>query len=76
MNGATMKRNTVEIRVWLQRKGIRQVTIQKALGHRDNKTVWATIEGREDNRRVLAWLREAGCPVKYLALPDDMRVAA
>ena len=71
-----MKRNSVEIRVWLQRQGIRLVTIQKALDFKDNKTVWATIEGREDNRRVLAWLRDAGCPLIFLSLPDDMRKAA
>lgn len=71
-----MKRDSVEIRVWLQRQGIRLVTIQKALGFKDNKTVWATIEGRENNRRVLSWLKEKGCPEKYLFLPGDMRKAA
>lgn len=71
-----MKRNSVEIRVWLKRNGFKLVTIQSALGYRDNKTVWATIEGVEHNRRVLAWLMENGCPKKYLALPDDLRRAA
>lgn len=71
-----MKRNSVEIRVWLKRNGIKLVTIQAALGYRDNKTVWATIEGHEHNRKVLSWLEENGCPLKYLALPDDMRRAA
>lgn len=71
-----MKRNSIEIRVWLQRARIRMVTIQKELGFKDNKTVWATIEGRENNRRVLSWLQEKGCPEKHLALPDDMRKAA
>ncbi len=71
-----MKRNSVEIRVWLKRNGFKLATIQKALGYRDNKTVWATIEGQENNRKVLSWLKEQGCPRKYLALPDDMRRAA
>ncbi|MCL2791430.1 MAG: hypothetical protein FWD79_12480 [Desulfobulbus sp.] len=71
-----MRRNSVEIRVWLQRRRIRLVTIQKELGFLGNKTVWATIEGREDNRQVLAWLRDAGCPEKHLGLPEDMRRAA
>lgn len=71
-----MKRNSVEIKVWLRRQGLRMTNIQRDLGYRDNKTVWATIEGRENNRRVLTWLQEKGCPRKHLALPDDMRQAA
>lgn len=71
-----MKRNSIEIRVWMQRNGFRLATIQKSLGFRDNKTVWATIEGRENNRRVLSWLHEKGCPEKHLALPEDLRLAA
>jgi len=71
-----MKRDSVEIRVWLQRQGIRLVTIQKELGFKDNKTVWATIEGRENNRRVLTWFLEMGCPERFLAIPEDMRKAA
>ena len=68
-----MKRNSIEIRVWLQRKKISLVTIQKELGHTNNKTVWATIEGEENNRKVLGWLLKEGCPKKHLALPPDMR---
>lgn len=71
-----MKRNSIKIKVWMLEKGFRQVTIQRELGFRDNKTVWATIEGRENNRRVLTWLQEKGCPRKHLALPDDMRKTA
>ncbi len=71
-----MKRNSVEIRVWMRRKGIKLVDVQRALDFGDHKTVWATIEGKENNRRVLAWLVEKRCPKKYLALPDDMRKAS
>jgi len=71
-----MKRNSLEIRVWLQRQGLKLVSIQRDLAFRDNKTVWSTIEGRENNRRVLSWLLDKGCPKKFLALPDDMRKAA
>ncbi len=70
------KRNSVEIRVWMQRKGVRIVTIQQDLGFKASKTVWATIEGRENNRRVLGWLKDRGCPGRHLALPEDMRKAA
>jgi len=71
-----MKRNSVEIRVWLRRKGIKLVDVQRALDFGDHKTVWATIEGRENNRKVLAWLAENGCPKKYLALPEKTRRAS
>jgi len=57
----------------MRRNGIKLVDVQRALSHRDHKTVWATIEGKENNRRVLAWLVKNGCPIKYLELPDDMR---
>lgn len=71
-----MKRNGFAIRDWMRRKRIRIVTIQRDLEYKDNKTVWATIEGKEHNRRVLTWLAGRGCPKKHLALPDDMRRAA
>ena len=71
-----MTRNSIEIRVWMKRKSVRQVNIQNALGYTNNKTVWATIEGQENNRRVLSWLLENGCPPELLALPEDMQVAA
>ena len=71
-----MERNSVEIRVWMRRQNIRQVDIRLALEFSDPKTVWATIEGRENNRRVLTWLQDNGCPIEYLALPEDMREAA
>ncbi|MDR2551410.1 MAG: hypothetical protein LBD10_14555 [Desulfobulbus sp.] len=71
-----MERNSIEIRVWMRRKGIRLVNIQRELEFRTHKTVRATIEGAENNRRVLAWLRDAGCPKKHLALPADMRKVA
>ncbi len=71
-----MQRNSTEIRVWMQRSRVRQVDIQRALGFVAPKTVWATIEGRENNRRVLRWLLERGCPAILLDLPEDMQVAA
>ena len=70
------RRNSTEIWVWLRREGMRLVDVQRELGFRSHKTVWATIEGRENNRRVLSWLQAKGCPGRYLALPDDMRCVA
>ena len=71
-----MTRNSIEIRVWMQRHQVRQADIRRELGYTDPKTVWATIEGRENNRRVLGWLLDNGCPATLLALPEDMQVAA
>jgi len=31
-----------------------------------------TLAGRQNNRRVLQYLKDKGCPVEYLALPTDM----
>ena len=50
------RRNSTEIWVWLRREWMRLVDVQRELGFRSHKTVWATIEGRENNRRVLSWL--------------------
>lgn len=71
-----MKRNKVEIEVWMKRNGLRAVDIQRDLGFRTHKTVWDTLCGNENNRKVLAWLIDKGCPDKHLDLPDDMRKAA
>lgn len=71
-----MKRNKVEIDVWMKRNGLRAVDIQRDLGFKAYKTVFSTISGEENNRKVLAWLLEKGCPEKHLDLPDDMRIAA
>lgn len=71
-----MTRNKVEIEVWMKRKGLRIVDIQRALGFKSHKTVWDTLSGHENNRKVLVWLQEKGCPKRLLALPKDLRKAA
>ena len=71
-----MKRDIVEIQVWLKRAGLRQVDIQKDLGIKFNVQVQETLRGVRNDRRVLGWLKEKGCPVEFLALPEDMREAA
>jgi hypothetical protein len=71
-----MKRNKVEIEVWMKRNGYRAVDIQRDLEFKAHKTVFATLAGTENNRKVLTWLLEKGCPEKHLDLPDDMRKAA
>lgn len=55
------------------RNGVRHIHIRDELRVKDCKQVRETISGGRNDRRVLAWLREHGCPVKLLALPLDMR---
>ena len=69
------QRDSVEIRVWMLRNKLRIIHICQDLGFND-KTVSATIDGRENNRKVLAWLVDKGCPRKFLALPKATRTTA
>ena len=70
------KRNTKEIQVWMIRNGLRAEDIRKDLGYKSSRTVRSTIYGEEDNRRVLRYFLERGCPAHLLALPNDMKEAA
>lgn len=71
-----MKRNSVEIRCWMHRRGMRQTDIAHALGLKATGQVSDTINGKRSDRRVLLWLADNGCPIKFLALPPDIRFAA
>lgn len=70
-----MKRNGLEIRVWMLRKDIQRQDIEKATGL-NGSNVTRTIDGERNCRAVLEYLVDQGCPVKYLDLPEDMKVAA
>jgi len=61
-----------EARAWMVIQGLRPLDIQKDLGFRYHSPVVETLLGDRDNRQVLAWLRDHGCPVNYLKLPKDM----
>lgn len=69
-------RNTIEIQVWMKRKGILVKDIQEALGYQTYTGVSNTIAGRDHLRKVLRYLLKAGCPASFLDLPKDMRKAA
>lgn len=68
-------RNSIEIRIWLLRKGITYTQIAKEVGLSD-PLVSLTISGHRNTRRVLRWLIENGCPAELLALPSDMQKVA
>ena len=69
-------RNTAKIRGWMFENKIRYVDIQRSLKQMHIHQVWGTINGTRNDRRVLRWLKEHKCPVRYLDLPPDMIDAA
>lgn len=69
-------RNTVEIKKWMLDEGLYVAQIQRNLGFKAHSLVSDTIAGRKDNRKVLRFLLDRGCPVELLALPEDMKEAA
>lgn len=69
-------RNTLEIEIWMKRQKLTVSDIQRALSFKNHGVVSDTIADRRQNRRVLRYLLDAGCPEKFLDLPADMRRAA
>lgn len=70
-----MKRNVKQIKIWMLRKGLREKDIVAATGE-DQRFVNKTLNGHRNNRKVLQFLMDSGCPERYLALPADMQAAA
>lgn len=66
------ERNTREIWVWMIRTGMRPAKVAQELGV-GRALVTCTIHGRKNNRRVLRYLLEKGCPPEILDLPEDMK---
>jgi len=69
------KRNVTQIKIWMLRRGLREKDIVAATGE-DQRYVNNTLLGRKHNRVVLQYLKDRGCPERYLALPADMQTAA
>ncbi len=65
-------RNSKEIRVWLLRKNIYIVDVARAVGV-EKSSAGKTIQGIRNNRKVLQWLLDNGCPAEHLAMPKDMQ---
>ena len=63
----------IQARVWMLEKGIRSVDIQNALHMKNHILVSDALAGRRNNRRVLRYLLDQGCPVEYLDLPKTMK---
>lgn len=67
------KRNTIEIKRWMLRAGVTVYGMRDVLGFSTHTGVSNTLAGRVDNKKVLGYLLEKGCPQKYLGLPKDMQ---
>lgn len=61
-----------QARVWMLNNDIRNVDVQKALFMRNHNLVADTLAGKRNNRRVLNYLLENGCPAEFLYLPEYM----
>lgn len=68
------KRNTKQIKIWMLRNDLREVDIVTATSE-EQTYVNKTLNGLRNNRIVLQYLVNKGCPGKYLALPEDMKEA-
>ncbi len=71
-SGAGAGRDPWVIRRHLDLKNTNMSQIAKKL-QLSPAMVQQTVKGSKNNRRVLAMLRELGCPVEALSLPEDMK---
>lgn len=69
------KRNTKQIKIWMLRNDLREADIVRDTAQ-EQTYVNKTLNGSKNNRVVLRYLVDRGCPVRYLALPSDMQAAA
>lgn len=63
-----------EARAWMVLQGIRAVHIQREMGYPRTGQVNDTLQGRRNDRKVLQYLIDKGCPAANLKLPKDMIV--
>lgn len=61
-----------EVKAWMVMQELKPRDIQEAIGLKYHNQVVETLLGDRSDRRVLAWLRDNGCPVHALKLPKDM----
>ncbi|BDD85968.1 hypothetical protein [Desulfofustis limnaeus] len=70
------RRDRTEARAWMVMNKIKPVDIQQALELKYLTQVSETLLGKRNDRRVLQFLLDSGCPEHYLDLPQKMRRAA
>lgn len=67
-----MKRASTKIKGWLAERRISVIALARVAGIK-REIMSDTIWGRRNNRDALQALVDAGCPVKWLGLPEDMK---
>jgi hypothetical protein len=72
MRKETVNKDRARAWAWLVCRGIRQVEIQRALQLKYITQVNETMRGSRNDRRVLQYIIDLGCPREYLDLPTDM----
>lgn len=65
-----------QAKAWMVLNDIRNVDIKEALQLNHHTQVIETLSGKRNNRKVLQYLLEKGCPADYLDLPEDLTVSA
>jgi len=72
MAAAGKGRQFWRIREYLDGLGLNMAEVGRAVGVTRN-LVRETAQGKRNNRKVLAHLRDLGCPERWLDLPEDMK---
>ena len=67
------KRQVRRIQEVLDAKRMRFADVHRAVGIPSYHTVWATMHGRKNNRKVLRYLLALGVPAEVLDLPRDLQ---
>lgn len=67
-----MKRQGNKIMYWLRELHVSASEVARKAGITQS-IMSETIHGKRNNRRALRALMDIGCPVKLLALPEDMK---
>jgi transcriptional regulator with XRE-family HTH domain len=69
---AGKERQFWRIREFLDGLDLNMAEVGRAVGVTRN-LVRETAQGKRNNRKVLGYLHELGCPEKWLDLPEDMK---
>lgn len=69
----TLRESRKQAKAWMVLNDIRNVNIKEALNLKHHTQVVETLSGKRNNRLVLKYLLEKGCPPEYLDLPEDMQ---
>ncbi len=70
--GAGRNRDPWRIKEYLASQGQSMAGIARKLDI-THSVVSRTVNGAVNNRGVLRYLRDLGCPERYLSLPDDLK---